>query len=138
MTVGAIIVRKRRVLLVLHTKLNLWLFPGGHVEKNETPDDAVIREVKEETGLEFLPGDYGPIEYSSDTIKRLALPFHANLHSVGSHNHYCLYYLGHVDSDEVTLSAESKDSNWFNVKEISEIDNMPDNVRKMARYALSL
>jgi len=41
------------VLLVFHKKLNVWLYPGGHIEFNETPDEAVIREVKEETGLEI-------------------------------------------------------------------------------------
>ena len=31
-----------------------WIGVGGHVEENETPDECIIREVKEETGLTLL------------------------------------------------------------------------------------
>ncbi len=41
-----------KVLLVYHKKLDVWLYPGGHIEANETPDEALVREVKEETGLD--------------------------------------------------------------------------------------
>lgn len=41
----------RRVLLLLHRKLGVWLGPGGHVEPGEGPDEAALREVMEETGL---------------------------------------------------------------------------------------
>ena len=33
---------------------NKYIGVGGHVEKGETPDQALIREVKEETGLDLL------------------------------------------------------------------------------------
>ena len=33
---------------------NKYIGVGGHVEKGETPDEAVVREVKEETGLDLL------------------------------------------------------------------------------------
>lgn len=42
---------KTKMLLIHHKGLNKWLPPGGHVEENETPDLAVLREVAEETGL---------------------------------------------------------------------------------------
>ncbi|MFB6246330.1 MAG: NUDIX domain-containing protein [Candidatus Pacearchaeota archaeon] len=32
-----------------------WEFPGGHIEFGEHPDNAVVREVKEETGLDLKP-----------------------------------------------------------------------------------
>ena len=45
------VVHQGKVLLVFHKKLQLWLPPGGHINKEETPDDCAIREVWEETGL---------------------------------------------------------------------------------------
>ena len=33
---------------------NKYIGVGGHVEKGETPDEAIVREVKEETGLDLL------------------------------------------------------------------------------------
>lgn len=42
---------KSKMLLIYHKGLNKWLPPGGHVEQNESPDLAVLREIREETGL---------------------------------------------------------------------------------------
>jgi 8-oxo-dGTP diphosphatase len=43
---------------------NLWSFPGGHVEKNETLDEALIRELREEVGV--APTRYTPLGSLSD------------------------------------------------------------------------
>lgn len=43
--------QRRQVLLVNHKKLGVWLYPGGHIEPDETPDEALLREIAEETGL---------------------------------------------------------------------------------------
>ncbi|WP_283204920.1 NUDIX domain-containing protein [Chitinivorax sp. B] len=48
---GFVLHPDRRILLVHHRKLGVWLYPGGHVELHETPDQAVVREVLEETGI---------------------------------------------------------------------------------------
>lgn len=51
------------VLLSHRQDLDVWNLPGGRVEQGELPQEAVIREVKEETGLdvaiERLTGIYG-------------------------------------------------------------------------------
>ncbi len=53
-TASALILNEEgKILLLYHKKLNVWLYPGGHIESNETPDEAVVREVLEETGLEI-------------------------------------------------------------------------------------
>lgn len=45
----------KRVLLARHADTNRWVAPGGSVEPNENPVDAVIREALEETGLIVVP-----------------------------------------------------------------------------------
>lgn len=41
-----------RVLLHRHKRLGIWLQPGGHVDPGESPEQAALREVAEETGIE--------------------------------------------------------------------------------------
>lgn len=52
-TTSVYILHEERVLLLFHPKLQKWLPPGGHIEKNESPPEAARREVMEETGLEI-------------------------------------------------------------------------------------
>jgi 8-oxo-dGTP pyrophosphatase MutT (NUDIX family) len=56
-----------RVLLARHSEGNVWVTPGGAIEPLETPADAAVREVWEETGLHVeltrLFGAYGGPEF---------------------------------------------------------------------------
>ena len=45
------VVQDGATLLHWHPKLGMWLPPGGHIEPNEDPVQAVVREVEEETGI---------------------------------------------------------------------------------------
>jgi len=49
--VSAIVEQAGRVLLVRHSYMPGWLFPGGSVKRGEPPAAAIIRELKEEIGL---------------------------------------------------------------------------------------
>lgn len=52
--VSAVIIKEDKILLI-HRKKNgeeYWVFPGGGVEEGETSDQAIVREVKEETNLD--------------------------------------------------------------------------------------
>jgi 8-oxo-dGTP pyrophosphatase MutT (NUDIX family) len=51
-TTAVFVVHGGRVLLHWHVKLSRWLPPGGHIDPNEIPDEAALREVMEETGVE--------------------------------------------------------------------------------------
>ncbi len=60
--VGVIVDDQQRILITqrsLHaTHGGLWEFPGGKVEDNETPIDALKRELMEEVGLEVLAAEF--------------------------------------------------------------------------------
>jgi 8-oxo-dGTP pyrophosphatase MutT (NUDIX family) len=43
--------RSRRILVVRSSDGSDWLFPKGHVERGETPEEAAVREVREEAGV---------------------------------------------------------------------------------------
>lgn len=53
------------VLLILRRDVPVWVLPGGGIEPNETPEQAVVREILEETGFEVkvdrLVGRYYPV-----------------------------------------------------------------------------
>lgn len=57
---GAAIFRRGRLLLLLRSPTvpfpGQWEIPGGHVEEGETLEEALIREVKEETGFDVVVG----------------------------------------------------------------------------------
>ena len=66
-SIAAIIFSKdrKKVLLIKRRDVPVWVLPGGGIERNETKEEAIIREVNEETGFDVtisrLIGEYTPI-----------------------------------------------------------------------------
>lgn len=59
-SVGAVIIDEGRILVVLRgggAHSGMWAVPGGRQRRGETMDEAIRREVREETGLEVQVGD---------------------------------------------------------------------------------
>ena len=65
---SALIIHKGKVLFVRsNTTREQWAFPGGKQEKNETPQQTVSREIKEELGLDLeIKGELGSYIYISE------------------------------------------------------------------------
>ncbi|MBD3322487.1 MAG: NUDIX domain-containing protein [Chitinivibrionales bacterium] len=93
---------------VLLTKRNIppfrghWCLPGGHIESYETALDAVVREVKEETGLELEPSFFG---YFDEIYP-----------DIGVHN-VVLIFKGRARGDLQFQPGEVSEGRWFSIEE---------------------
>lgn len=124
-TASVFIVHQGKVLLHLHKKLNRWLQPGGHIELNEGPLEAAVREVKEETGLdiELVGGPQLPeLETNTDDILP---PKYLNRHHFNdSHEHIDFTYFGRVIGGELR-PEEGVEMKWLSADEVRAVDLLP-------------
>ena len=138
LVVAGYIVHDNQVLLIHHKKLNLWLPVGGHIDQNETPDQALQREIKEETNLEIKILNQPDIPLVGNIRKNLAAPFYVNVHSVGNHDHCCLYYLCQVlNPDQLKINQELKNFSWFSKKDLEQ-KHIPEDVKHQCLKAFEL
>lgn len=130
------VVHEQKTLLLHHRKLDRWLPPGGHIDPNELPDIAALREVEEETGLTVALLDTGaPI----GPVRRLAQPLCILLETIGSdHEHIDLIYVARViDGDVQHAPREVQAWRWYTHAEL-DAPEVAEDVRVLARQAIEL
>jgi 8-oxo-dGTP pyrophosphatase MutT (NUDIX family) len=139
-TVAVFVVHDGRVLLHYHRKLGKWLPPGGHVEDNELPDDAAVREVLEESGIRArLVGGRGlPIEEP----RQLVVPAGIQVEPIyPGHEHIDLVYFARPDPDDVSgaevdpVLAESDRVGWYAASDLGAL-GATDEIQRWAQRAL--
>lgn len=137
-TITAYIVYAGKVLLIDHKTLKKWLPIGGHIELDEDPDLALVREVKEESGLEVeVISDIPPI--SQPGAKFLFRPEGISVHDIDQiHKHVDLIYFCQAKGKKVVLAAgEHNDIKWFSKKELLDPKyNLGDSVKHYAKLAI--
>ena len=130
-TVAIFVVHEGRVLVIHHRKLDKWLPLGGHIELDEDPEQAALREAREESGFEVeLLGERPPT--TSPGTRALITPRFMDIHRISeTHEHIGLIYWARPKSGALTLaSAEHHDIRWCAVQELETLQpSMSDAVK---------
>lgn len=120
-SVTAVVIREGKVLLARHTygggngKL---IVPGGYVEVGETPQDAVVREYLEETGVTIAPREIIGIRFNS-------------------HDWYVAFAADYVSGDARSDGDENSEVLWIPTEEALVREDVPDLTKKLIVCALS-
>ena len=151
-TVTGFVVDRGRAMLHWHPKLALWLPPGGHIDPDEDPVQAVLREVLEETGITAeIVRQREP--YAFRNVTQLPVPFSIIVADVGGdppHQHIDMAYVVRPVAGAPVVAAE-RDHGFIWVTE-AELragaplpviscgveTPVPDDVREVALRAIAL
>jgi len=137
------IVYKNTVLIRFHDKHKIWIAPGGHVELYESPEEAAIREAKEETGLdvELYTGNMLPAEKGNGHMKQLVPPMFMNVHDVNpEHRHLPMVYFGTAKTNNIVQpdTHEKTECRWMTREEIEKATDMEETIKSYALKALEV
>lgn len=92
-----------------HTNPGKWDLPGGKLSRGEVLEDAIVREVWEETGISVVPGEVaGNVTFELPEKKVIAI----------------VYDCGYIIAD-VKLSYEHIEYSWVSFDSILEMDTLP-------------
>ncbi|MBO8183192.1 MAG: NUDIX hydrolase [Archaeoglobus sp.] len=120
--VGAVILEENRILLIKRASepnKGLWSVPGGLVRLGERLEDALKREVKEETGLEVEVGD---LAFVAEEIIELE----------GIKYHYIIIdFFASIKGGELRAGSDALDVRWFDLDDPNSLENVVDFVGKI-------
>ncbi|HET8991546.1 MAG TPA: NUDIX domain-containing protein [Candidatus Saccharimonadales bacterium] len=132
------IVFESKVLLVNHPRYNMWIPMGGHIELDEDPEEALFREIKEETDLEVEILSEKP-EVKGSTTKFIYPPSYIDVHMANSpHKHIALVYFARAKNGKFVLSGEHTDMRWLSSSELEDPSyKLSEEVKFYARRAIA-
>src|SRR5271165_2495311 len=130
-TVAIFVVRDREILLIHHRKLDKWLPLGGHIELDEDPEQAAVREAKEESGLDVeLLGERPPT--TEPGTRALIAPRFLDIHRItDTHEHIGMIYWARPLKGAVTLADEEHHAiRWCAKEELDALQPAMSNAVK--------
>ncbi|MBI5819633.1 MAG: NUDIX domain-containing protein [Verrucomicrobia bacterium] len=121
-TVAIFVVHGRKLLLVHHRNLDRWLPLGGHIELDEDPEAAALREAKEESGLDVeLLGNRPPTTEKGS--RALIAPRFLDIHRINdTHEHVGMLYWARPRNGQLKLAAaEHHDIRWCSTTDLDTL-----------------
>lgn len=118
-----------QVLVVNHRKAGQWLFPGGHVEENETLLDTLRREAQEELGLQ-LPADFQADPFAA-SVTNINNPLRQSCKA-----HFDVWFHLPVRKEAIKVDFEEfVDVRWVTLDEASSLFVDPSHLRSLPLLA---
>jgi 8-oxo-dGTP pyrophosphatase MutT (NUDIX family) len=129
-----VIFKNDKILLERKPK-GKWKVPGGHIESNETPLEALRREVEEELGIAvFFPNEKQWLD-DIDDCSQLLTPVASLIHntngdSVLQEPHKNVVYVYTVETEDDPIAKEGQEIRWFDT---NEFETKNDSIIEVAR-----
>ncbi|WP_377272413.1 NUDIX domain-containing protein [Peterkaempfera sp. SMS 1(5)a] len=123
-----------RLGMIEHPRLGGLLVPGGHVEADETPAEAAVRELREETGLEgrfltppecALPAGY-PHEVVPPPWWTVEIAVSGDNHVAQPHVHVDHHYIAVADRPDRTVGTAEHPLHWVTAQELPGLETPLD------------
>ncbi len=139
-----------KALLLWHKRLERWMPPGGHIEPNEIPEEAALRECKEETGLDVqILGEAQDDVFTKNQLegRMLKKPFALLLEEIPAskernepaHQHMDFVYIAELlDPKQIAVleKEEGRELRWFTRDEIATLDTSKEIFANVQEYIL--
>lgn len=129
------IVEKGKVLLTFNKTIKKFIPIGGHIDEDELPCEAVIREAKEESGFDIQlinPRRYGRkeliqnLDIGLDIIKP-------------DHHHINISYIGKIiGGRQLKESDEGTELKWFSPEELIKCEETLGNIKGAGLKAIEI
>jgi 8-oxo-dGTP pyrophosphatase MutT (NUDIX family) len=143
-TVAIFVVHDGKILLIHHRQLDQWLPLGGHIELDEDPEQAALREAQEESGLDVeLLGERPPT--TGPGTRALIAPRFLDIHRINeTHEHIGMMYWArpkrgggaHAAGPKLAIK-EHHDIRWCSAAELDKLQPpMSDAVKWYCRTAI--
>jgi 8-oxo-dGTP pyrophosphatase MutT (NUDIX family) len=149
-TATGFVVDGSRTLLHWHKRLQQWMPPGGHIEPDEDPVQAVLREIEEETGLNtqvIAAQEAAPFDYP----KQLPAPYTILVEDIPGpdepHKHIDMIYFCRPVDGSASRLLDDPSLRWVDeddLKQAAPLDvagcgvsmSVPEDVRQLALIAI--
>jgi 8-oxo-dGTP pyrophosphatase MutT (NUDIX family) len=131
-TVAIFVVHGEKILLIHHRKLDKWLPLGGHIELDEDPEQAALREAREECGFDVeLLGERAPT--TEPGTRALITPRFLDIHRISkTHEHIGMIYWARPKNSSQAICAmeEHHDIRWCSASELDQLQPPMSNAVK--------
>lgn len=123
---AVVLVKEDGILLINRTKgdFNYYIIPGGGVESEETPEQAAVREIKEELGLDII---------IKEELVRFAKPEFTEYYFLADGFAGNLILVGDTNKENKIVDKEE----WVKFSELNTKNLLPEKIKEIliARFA---